>query len=230
MGGLCWGRMSDALFSSEFEPADTHHLWRLWFADLLDLATSALLGWGALRAMDMNRTPGALVVAGGVTWLLLSAAGGLSGWTLWRGVLGVRLVTDGRAPGLVRGLLRAFLVPVDLAISPFLQRRYGDRLQKVQPEAVPPFSKKWQRGLGWQCFWLVLMFASVWFVVMPTRSEALTYLKKLDGWRCCNARTPPAPFKCATSVSRAVSAAKGGDARAQAVVADCPRASAELGR
>src|SRR5690242_1107387 len=222
--------MGDALFSSEFEPADTRYLWRLWFADLLDLATSALLGWGALRAGDVDRTPGALVVAGVVTWFLLSVAGGLSGWTLWRGVVGLRLVTDGSAPGPARGLGRAFLVSVDLAISPFLQRRYCDRLLKMQPEAVAPFSKKWQRGLGWQGLWLVMVLASVWFVVMPTKREALTYLKRLDGWRCCHARTPPSPFKCSTSVSRVVSAAEGGDAQAQALVADCPRASAEKGR
>jgi hypothetical protein len=222
--------MSDALFSSEFEPADTQYLWRLWFADLLDLATSALLGWGALRAVDVDRTPGALGVAMGVAWLLLSVAGGLSGWTLWRGVVGLRLATDGSAPGPARGLGRACLVPVDLAISPFLQRRYGDRLLKVRPEAVAPFSRKWQRGLGWQGFWLVMVAASVWFGVMPTRREALTYLKKLDGWRCCHARTPPSPFKCSTSVSRAVSEAEAGDAQARALVADCPRASAEMGR
>ncbi|HEX5749914.1 MAG TPA: hypothetical protein VFZ09_27025 [Archangium sp.] len=222
--------MSDALFSSEFEPADTHYLWRLWFADLLDLATSALLGWGALRALDVDRTPRALVVAGVVTWLVMSLAGGLSGWTLWRGVLGLRLVTDGSAPGPVRGLVRAVLVPVDLVISPFVQRRYGDRLQKVQPEAVPPFSKKWQRGLGWQGFWLVMVFASVWFAVMPTKREALGYLKKLDGWKCCNAKTPPSAFKCSTSVSRALSEAEDGDAQAQAIVKDCPRAAAEMGR
>ncbi|MCY1082719.1 hypothetical protein [Archangium lansingense] len=146
--------MSDALFSSEFEPADTRYLWRLWFADLLDLATSVLLGWGALRAMDVDRTPGTLVVAGVVTWLLMSAAGGLSGWTLWRGVMSLRLVVDGSAPGLGRGLFRAVLLPVDLVISPFLQRRYCDRLQKVQPEAVPPFTKSgsaaWAgRASGW---------------------------------------------------------------------------------
>ena len=222
--------MSDALFSSEFKPADTRYLWRLWFADLLDLATSALLGWGALRALDVDRTPHALMVAGGVTWVLMSLAGGLSGWTLWRGVVGLRLVTDGSAPGPGRGLLRALLVPVDLCISPFLQRRYGDRLQKVQPETVPPFTKKWQRGLVWQGVWLVLVFASVWFLVMPTKREALGYLKKLDGWRCCHAKTPPAPFKCSTSVSRAVSEAEDGDAQAQAIVKDCPKAAAEMGR
>lgn len=222
--------MSDALFSSEFEPADTRYLWRLWFADVLDLATSALVGWGALRALDVDRTPGTLVVAGGVTWLLMSLAGGLSGWTLWRGVMGLRLVADASAPGPVRGLVRGVLIPVDLAISPFLQRRYCDRLQKLQPEAVPPFSKKWQRGLGWQGFWLVMVFASVWFMVMPTRREALGYLKKLDGWRCCHGRATPSPFKCTTSLSRAVSEAEDGDAQAQAIVKDCPKASAEMGR
>lgn len=222
--------MGDALFSSEFEPADTRYFWRLWFADLLDLATSALLGWAALRAMDVALTPRTLVVAGAVTWLLMSLAGGLSGWTLWRGVLGVRLETDGGVPGPARGLGRAFLAPVELPLSPFLQRRYADRFLKVLPESVPVLTKKWQRGLVWQGFWLLMVFASVWFLVMPTRTEALTYLKKLDGWRCCHNTTPPSPFQCSSSVSRALSAARGGDEQAQAVVADCPRASAQMGR
>jgi hypothetical protein len=224
--------MDDVLFSSEFEPADTRYLWRLWFADVLDLATSALLGWGALRALDVDRTPRALVLAGVVVWLLLSLAGGLSGWTLWRGVLGLRMVDakEAGAPGPGRGLARALVVPMDLPIAPVLQRRYFDRLLKVAPEAVPLLSRKWQRGLGWQGFWLALLLASVWFVVMPTKREALTYLKRLDGWRCCNAKTSPAPFKCSSSVSRALSAAKGGDEQARAVVAQCPRAQAELGR
>jgi hypothetical protein len=222
--------MSDALFSSEVEPADTRYLWRLWFADLLDLATSALVGWGVLRMVDVERTPGALGVAGAVTWLLLSLAGGLSGWTLWRGLVGLRLVADGSAPGVARGLGRAFVVPLDLVLSPLLQRRYLDRLLKVQPEAVALLSKRWQRGLGWQGFWLVVVLGAVWFIVMPTRREALAYLKRLDGWRCCHAKTPPSAFKCSTSVWRAVGAAEGGDAQARALVADCPRASGERGR
>jgi hypothetical protein len=224
--------MSDALFSSEFEPADTRYLWRLWFADVLDLATSALLGWGALRALDVDRTPRALVLAGVVVWVLLSLASGLSGWTLWRGVMGLRLVDakEAGAPGLGLGLARALVVPLDLPISPFLQRRYFDRLLKVEPEAVPLLSRKWQRGLGWQGFWLALVLASVWFAVMPTRREALTYLKRLDGWRCCNGRATPSAFQCSSSVSRALSAARGGDEQARAVVAQCPRAQAEMGR
>lgn len=224
--------MDDALFSSEFEPADTRYLWRMWFADVLDLATSALLGWGALRVLDVDRTPRALVVAGVVAWLLLSLAGGLSGWTLWRGVLGLRLVgaKDAGAPGAGRGLARAILVPLDLPIAPVLQRRYFDRLLKVEPEAVPLLSRKWQRGLGWQGAWLVLVLAAVWFVVMPTKREALTYLKRLDGWRCCHGRAIPSEFQCSTSVSRAVSAAKGGDELARTVVAQCPRAQEKMGR
>lgn len=222
--------MSDALFSSELEPADTRYLWRLWFADLLDLATSALLGWGALRAMDVDRTPWSLGVAGVGVWLLLSAAGGLSGWTLGRGVVGLRLVADGGTPGPARGLVRALGAPVDLVISPALQRRPMDRLQKVEPESVPPLSKTWQRGLGWLGFWLLLVLASVWFMVMPTRREALTYLKKLEGWHCCHGRQTLSAFQCSTSVRRAVGAAEGGDAQAQALVADCPKASAQMGR
>jgi hypothetical protein len=222
--------MDDALFSSEFEPADTRYLWRLWLADLLDLATSALLGWGALRAVDLERTPRSLVVAGVVVWLLLSMTGGWSGWTPWRAVVRLRLVKDGGAPGPGLGLGRAFLVPLDLIVSPAVQRRYGDRFLKVQPETASLLSKRWRVGLGVQAFWLVMVFASVWFVVMPTKREALTYLRKLDGWRCCHAKTPPEPYTCSTSVSRAVDAAEDGDAQAQALVADCPRAAAEMGR
>jgi len=223
--------MSDALFSSEAEPADTRYLWRLWLADVLDLATAALVGWGALRAMDVDRTPRALVVAAVVTWVLMSLAGGLSGWTLWRGVVGLRLVDEsGTVPGVLPGLLRAFVVPVDLVLGPVLQRRYCDRLLKVQPEAVAPLSRKWQRGLGWQGAWLALALAAVWFAVMPTPREALGHLRKLDGWKCCNGRTPPSAFQCSTSLWRAVRSAKGGDPEAQKVVANCPRASAEMGR
>jgi hypothetical protein len=228
--GAMLGRMDDALFSSQFEPADSRYLWRLLLADLLDLATSALLGWGALRAVDVDRTPLSLVLAGVGAWVLLSLAGGLSGWTLGRGVVGLRLENAGGAPGMGRGLARAFLAPPDLLIAPMVQRRYLDRLLKVQPEPVSLFSPQGRRGLGWQVFWLALVFASVGYMVMPTKREALTYLKKLEGWRCCRGRSVASTFQCSTSLSRAVSAAEGGDAPAQAVVADCPRATAELGR
>jgi hypothetical protein len=226
------GRMDDALFSSEFEPPDTRHLWRLWWADVLDLGTAALLGWGALRALEWARTPGTMVGAWVGAWVLLSLVGGHSGWTLWRGVMGLRLVDEaGNEAGAGRGLGRALVVPMDLLISPVLQRRYFDRLLGVHPEAVALLSRKWQRGVGWQVLWLALLLGAVVYVVMPTRQEALTYLgKRLDGWRCCHRETPPEPYRCRATVARAVGAARGGDARAQAVVRDCPRAAAKLGR
>ncbi len=223
--------MSDALFTSEFEPPDTQHLWRLWLADLLDLGSAALLGWGALRALEWERTPGALVGALAVAWVLLSATGGLSGWTPWRAVVGLRLVDNGNAPGPWRGMARALVVPVDLAIAPVLQRRYFDRLLKVHPEPVALLSRRWQRGVGWQVLWLALLLGAVWYVVMPTKQESLTYLdKRLDGWRCCHREKPPEPYRCMATVARVVSAAERGDERARAVVANCPRAAAELER
>jgi hypothetical protein len=76
----------------------------------------------------------------------------------------------------------------------------------------------------------VLALAAVWFMVMPTRTETLRYLKTLDGWRCCHGRATPSPAKCTSALSRAVREAAGGDAQAQAVVADCPTAAAAMGR
>jgi hypothetical protein len=214
----------------EFEPPDTRYVWRLWFADVLDMGTAGVLGWGTLRALELERTPASLVEAGAGVWLVLSVVGGLSGWTFWRGLFGLRLEDSGEPPGPARGLARAFTVPLDLVMAPVLQRRPLDRVLKVLPNSVPVASRRWVRGLGWQLSWLVLLGVAAWFLVMPTQGEALAYLKKLDGWRCCNGKTTPSAFQCDTSVSRALRGARGGDAKAQEVVAGCPRAAAELGR
>jgi hypothetical protein len=219
-----------SLFSMEFEPPDTRYVWRLWFADVLDMGTAGVLGWATLRALELERTPASLVEAGVLAWLVLSTVSGLSGWTFWRGLFGLRLENSGEPPGPMLGLVRAFTVPLDLVMSPVLQRRPLDRVLKVLPNAVPVASRRWVRGLGWQLPWLALLGVAAWFLVMPTRGEALAYLKKLDGWRCCHSKTPPSAFKCETSVSRAVREARGEDAQAREVVAACPRAAAELGR
>jgi len=218
--------MSDALFSSEVETPDTRHVGRLWFADLLDLSLSAFVGWGLLRALDVERSRGALIAAGFGVWVVMSVLGALKGWTLGRGVVGLRLVRETGAPGPARGVARSVLVPVDMLLSIPLQRRPLDRLLGVYPEAVPLELKAWRGGLGWMGLWLGLGVASVWFGVVPTRSEALKYLKTLDGWRCCHGRSSPTADKCEPAVSRAVREARGGYERAQAVVADCPKAAA----
>ncbi|MBM7112917.1 hypothetical protein [Archangium primigenium] len=220
--------MSDMLFSSEVETVDTRHLGRLWVADVLDLALSALLGWGALRALEVDRTPVTLVAAGCGVWFFMSALGALSGWSLGRGLVGLRLIREGGAPGLGRGVLRAPLVPVDLLLSLPLQRRPLDRLLGVFPEAVPLEPRAWRGGLGWMGLWLVLGGLAGVFLVKPTRGESLKYLKTLDGWRCCHGQWAPTVDKCAPALARAVSEARSGHARAQAVVADCPKAAEVL--
>jgi hypothetical protein len=218
--------MSNTLFSSDVETADTLHLGRQWLGDLLDLALSLLLGWGLLRALDMTRTPGRLVAVTAGVWCVVCLVGGLSGWTLGQGLVGLRLVRGGGAPGASRGAARVPLALVDLIVSPILQRRVFDRRLGLEATSVPP----WRGGLAWKGAWLVLAFAAVWFMVVPTRTETLRYLKTLDGWRCCHGRATPSPSRCTDALSRAVRVAAGGDAQAQAVVADCPTAAAAMGR
>jgi hypothetical protein len=218
--------MSDTLFSSDVETADTLHLGRQWLGDLLDLALSLLLGWGLLRAWDVTRTPGRLVAVTAGVWCVLCLVGGLSGWTLGQGLVGLRRVRGDGAPGVSRGAARAPLAVVDLLVSPILQRRVFDRMLGLEAKSVPP----WRGGLPWTGAWLVLALAAVWFMVRPTRTESLRYLKTLDGWRCCHGRTTPSPARCTDALSRAAREAAGGDAQAQAVVADCPTAAAAMSR
>ena len=222
--------MSDSLFSSDVEPADARYVWRLVLADLLDLATSLLLGWGLLRAVDVDRTVGSLALATLGTWVVMCAVGGLSGWTFWRGVVGLRLEKDGGPPGIARGVARALPALLELVIAPILQRRPSGALLRVHPEAVRHLSRPWRRGLPWQGLWVALALGAVWFMVMPTRREALAFLRKLDGWHCCHAKSPPTAFECTSALERVARAARGGDTPSQTLVADCPRATAEAGR
>lgn len=221
--------MSDALFSSDLEPSDTRYLWRMELADLLDLALSGWLGWGVLRAVDVDRTPGLLVLAGVAVWLVMSGVSGWSGWTLGRGLVGLRLMRGEGPPGPALGLARGVLAVLQLPLAPILQRRPLDQALKLRPEAVALLSPEGRRGLGWQAPWAVLALATLWFVVMPTPREALTFLHKLDGWRCCHSAKAPASFQCTSSVKRVVRSAEGGDVQAQALVEDCPRAQGTLG-
>lgn len=218
--------MSDALFSSEVEPPEVRDVGRLWLADVLDLALCALLGWGALRAGDVERSPGALIAAGLGFWLVTSVLGGVSGWTWGRGVVGLRLVTEQGVPGPARGGARALSALVDLLVSPALQRRPFDRMLGVRGEPVALRDRARRASFVWLALWTVLGLVAVNFLRVPTHTEALKFLKTLDGWRCCHGRTSASAPKCEPSLERALRDARGGDAQAQAVVEQCPEAAA----
>lgn len=224
-------RMSDAeLFSMEREPAGSRYTWRLWLADLLELATAALLGWGGVRALEKPVSAGSFLVGLAVAWVLLSLAGGLTGRTFWRHVTGVRLETEGgAAPGLPRAAARALTVPVDLLISPVLQYRPLDGMLKLRADAASSGVGAWAAGLGWQLPWLAVMLAGVYFIITPTKEETVTFLgRKLTGWQCCHG-SPRAPkWQCETSLVRLVREVRRGDAEAAQVAADCPVAAERL--
>ncbi|NTX07518.1 hypothetical protein [Myxococcus sp. CA040A] len=223
--------MSDgALFSTDTVSTEARYQWHLWTADLLDVATSALVGWAALRAMEHERTPVAMVLAMVLSWLAWSAVGGIWGRTLWRQLLGVRLVRNAGAPGAQRGLVRAFTTPVDLLVAPVLQRRPFDTMLGLYAEPVTAGAGARLKGMAPQLPWLALLAGAVWLLVTPTRAEMLKYLgSTLTGWHCCHG-TRDVTWECRTSLNRAVREANSGREDVRAVVADCPVASERLAR
>lgn len=213
------------LFAAELEPEAERFQPRLWFADVVDLALSGVLGWGAVRALELPRTPGALVVAGVLAWVVVSAVGGASGWTVGRWLLGPRLVrAGGGRPGWLRGLLRAAAGPVDVVVGVVLQRRMLDRLLGVHGEEAG--GRERLRAAGWMAPWALVLAGTVYCLVMPTRDEALRFLVRLPGWRCCNERA--ASWQCDVSVAKAVREARKGHEQARAVALDCPKARKHL--
>lgn len=224
-------RMSDDMFSRELGPVQDRNRWQLWFADLLELATALLVGWGATRAVEAPAGSGPLLLGMALAWLLLSAVGGLTGRTLWRHVCGVRLVRgEEAAPGLPRGLVRALTVPPDLFAGPVLQYRPFDRLLGLRAVRVPrEGAGPWMRGFARQLPWLAALVLGVYFIVTPTRSETLVFLgTKLPGWHCCNGTRKAPKWQCQTSLTRLVRDARGGDAEAVKVATDCPLAAERL--
>ncbi|MFP2903845.1 hypothetical protein ACLESD_01990 [Pyxidicoccus sp. 3LFB2] len=222
--------MSDgALFSTDSVPAESRYQWHLWLADLLDLATAALVGWAALRALEVERTPGKLLLAMALAWLVASAVGALTGRTLWRQVAGVRLVRGERAPGLPLGLARAFTAPVELFVMAVLLRRPLDHKLGVHAEPVTPGVGPRLKGVAMQLPWLAVLAGAVWLLITPTQAETLKYLgKTLTGWHCCHA-TRDMTWECQRSLDRAVRSARGGDSELRTLVADCPEAAKHLG-
>jgi hypothetical protein len=217
-----------ALFSTDAVPDEARFHGRLWVADLLDLTSAGLMGWGALRALEQERTAATLGLAVALVWLVLSAVGGWTGRTLGRQVMGVRLVRGERAPGLGRGLLRAFTAPVELPLQAVLQRRPLDAALGVRAERLPRGVGAWVKGLGPQLPWVALLAGAAWFLVTPTKQEMLTYLDRtLTGWRCCHG-TREETWQCRTSLARVVRNARSGDEDARKVVSDCPVAAERL--
>jgi len=224
--------MSDGvLFSTDRVSTEARYQWRLWGADVLDLATAVLVGWAALRGLEQERTPGKMVLAMTLAWLALSGVGGLTGRTLWRQLWGVRLVRGGRPPGALRGVLRGLTTPVDLLLTVVLLRRPFDTALGLYAEQAGSSARAWLKGLAWQLPWVGVLAGTAWLLVTPTRAEMLKYLgRTLTGWHCCHG-TRDVTWECRTSLERAVRNARAhpDDAALHAVVADCPVATQRLG-
>ena len=221
--------MSDgSLFATDQVTTESRYQWHLWVADVLDLGTSILVGWGALRALEQDRTPLSMPMAMALAWMTASAVGGLTGRTFWRQVAGVKLVHAARTPGLLRGLARAFTTPLDLLLNAVLMRRPLDTLLGLHAEPVVPGVGPRLKGVALQLPWLAVLAGAVWLLVTPTQAEMLQYLgRTLTGWHCCHG-TRAVTWQCRTSLDRAVRNARGGDAEAKALVAECPVAGARL--
>jgi len=216
-----------ALFAAEFDPAHTQHRWRLWGADLVDLALAGLVGWGAARALDVEQSMRLLLSMLGATWAVLCLVGGVRGWTLGRRLLDVRLVApDGRAPGVVRALARAFTVPVDVLLTPLLPSRPLDRLLGVHGERTTGPRGSRRRGVALQLPWVAALAAAAWFIATPTRHEALSFLDtKLTGWKCCHGyKQHKDTWMCQRSLSRLSREARRQHPQALALMPECPQA------
>lgn len=222
-----------ALFGSQFSPEHSRFRFRLWGADLVDVGTAALVGWGAARALDWEHSPAKLAATLLCAWVLLSGVGGVRGWTLGRRLLGVRLVdTAGRPPGLARAFVRAFAALPDLFMTPLLPSRPLDRLLRLHGERLEAGRKAWLAGLSSQLPWVAALAAAGWFIATPTRHEAFTFLdRKLTGYKCCHGyRKHAGTWMCRHSLSLLVREARRQEPEALALVAECPEAAERLAR
>lgn len=219
------------LFGSQFAPVHDRFRYRLWAADLVDLAIAAPLGWGASRALDWEQSPARVVACLFGAWLVLSLVGGVRGWTLGRRLFDVQLVNaEGRPAGLQRSFFRAFLSLPDVVMAPLLPSRPLDRLLRVHGERPSPErSPRWV-GVSLQLPWLAAVAAAAWFIATPTRHEALTFLdSKLTGWKCCHGyRQHVGTWMCRHSLDRLAREVRHQDPAAVALVPECPEVNGRL--
>lgn len=220
-----------ALFGAQFSPTHVRHRLRLWAADLWDLGTAALAGWGASRALDWEASPLRRVALMACAWLILCVVGGVRGWTLGRRLFDVRLVNaQGQPPGLVPTLARMFTVFPDMVMAPLLPSRPLDRVLRLHGERPPPGHGPWMLGLGAQVPWVAVLALSVWFIAAPTRQEALTFLGgKLTGWKCCHGyKQHVGTWMCRRSLSRLEREVRGQNPEALALKPECPEVAGAL--
>jgi hypothetical protein len=214
-----------ALFGSQFSPAHVRYRLRLWGADLLDLGTAALLGWGATRALDWEALPGRMLALMACAWVLICGVGGVRGWTLGRRVFSVRLVNaQGQPPGLPRTLARVLAVFPDVVMAPLLPSRPLDRLLRLHGERTLSGSKPWLLGLSAQLPWVAALVLAAWFIATPTRQEAFVFLGgKLTGWKCCHGyKQHVGTWMCRRSLSRLEREVRGQNPEALALKPECP--------
>lgn len=222
-----------ALFGSQFSPVHSRFRFRLWAADLVDLAIALPLGWGAARALDWEQSLARLLATFLAIWVLLSLVGGVRGWTLGRRLLDIRLVdAQGRPPGLPRAFARAFTSLPDLFMTPLLPSRPLDRLLQVHGERPETGLKARLIGVGLQLPWVAALAATAWFIATPTRHESFDFLDhKLTGYKCCNGyRRHMDTWMCRHSLSRLVREASQQDPDALALLAECPEATKRMPR
>ena len=212
------------LFGSQFSPAHAQFRFRLWASDLVDLATAALLGWGAARALDWEQSVGRLLGVMFCAWVLISVVGGVRGWTLGRRLLDVRLVNaESHPPGLVRAFVRAFALP-DVLMAPLLPARPLDRVLRLHGERPPADRKAWWRGLGAQLPWVAALLLSAWFIALPTRQETFVFLGgKLTGWKCCHGyKNHVGTWMCRHSLDRLAREVRNQTPEALTLQPECP--------
>lgn len=217
-----------ALFTSQFAPTHARFRFRLWGADLVDLATGAVLGWGAARALDWEQSLPRMLVTMACAWVLVSVVGGVKGWTLGRRLFDVRLVNpEGQPPGLPRGLARALTAIPDALMAPLLPSRPLDRLLRVHGERPEQERKARLLGLGLQFPWVAALAAAAWFIATPTRHEAFLFLDgKLTGWKCCHGYSRHVgTWMCRHSLSRLRREVRSQDAEALTLLKECPEAA-----
>ncbi|WP_224369128.1 RDD family protein [Hyalangium versicolor] len=222
-----------ALFGSQFSPVHTEYRLRLWGADLVDLATAILLGWGAARALDWEQSLLRVLVSMFCAWAIISVVGGVRGWTLGRRLLDVRLVNaQSQPPGFPSAFARAFVALPDVLVTPLLPSRPLDRLLRLHGERPSTVRKAWMRGLVPQLPWVAALVLAGWFIATPTRHEAFQFLgRKLTGWKCCHGyKQHVGSWTCQRSLSRLAREVQNQDAEALTFQPECPEVAEHLKR